>query len=71
MGRSHEEFAHDAVARICEIAEEIAPLAARVLPDRGINRRLRLAKLRNAGVEIAALAHWALKPRVDMSFNDE
>jgi hypothetical protein len=59
---SHDQIAHDAVARICEIVEEIAPLAAMQLPEPGMSRRLRLARFKNAGLEIAALAHWALRP---------
>lgn len=51
-----------AVARICEIMEDLAPIAAQGLPGGGMDRRLRLAKLRNAGIEIAGLAHWALRP---------
>ena len=51
-----------AVARICEIMEDLAPIAAQGLPGGGMDRRLRLAKLRDAGIEIAALAYWALRP---------
>jgi hypothetical protein len=51
-----------ALARIRQILAEIAPTAATPLPFGGMDRRLRLAKLRNAGIEIAGLAHWALRP---------
>lgn len=52
----------EAVARICEIIEDLAPVAAKKLPAAGMDRRMRLAKFRDAGIEIAALAHWALRP---------
>ena len=46
--------------RISELMEELAPVAAKALPDGKADRARRLAEFRDAGIEIAALAHWAL-----------
>jgi hypothetical protein len=51
-----------ALQRILQILDQLAPLTAQPLPMEGMDRRLFLAKFRDAGVEIASLAHWSLRP---------
>ena len=55
-----EAFAHSALAMIASLLEDCAPIAARRLPEDPAEADQMLARLRQAGLDIAALAQSAL-----------
>lgn len=58
-----EAFSHSAVAMISFLLEDTAPIATRWLPDDSEEVLIVLGRLREVGLEIAALAQSAIVTR--------
>ncbi len=54
-----DAFSHSALARIAFLLEESAPIASRWLPDDAVEANQVLERLRQVGLEVAALAQAA------------